>query len=106
MLIRIQIVPKIVGFFEMAGLVNLRFTIGITTAACQEHPPIMETNVIDQGELIVRYCLLKCPKEIIGGGHQQCTVLYRVLLITAQRGRFIFLRNTIKPFNERVDFRG
>ena len=53
----------------MSGFINLRFPICITAAAGQKHTSVMETNVIDNGKLIVRYGLFKCPEIVIGRGH-------------------------------------
>ena len=85
----------------MSGFINLRLAVCITAAAGQKHPPVMEADVIDNGKLIVRYGLLKCPEKVVGRCHQQGAVPDGILLIPPQRGIRIFFRDTIKVLNER-----
>ena len=38
----------------MVGFVDLRFAIGIATAARQQHAPVMEADIVHNGKLIVK----------------------------------------------------
>lgn len=62
----------------------------------------MESDVVDKGKLIVRNRLLKCPEEIVSGGHQQGAVFGGVFLIPSQRRVGIFLCDAIKALDQRL----
>lgn len=91
---------KIISSLQMPGLFDLRASVGIAAAAGQQHPLIMEADVIDYGKLIIGHRLLKGPEKIISCGHEQRTVPDGIFFIPAQRRIRILLRNAVKAFNE------
>lgn len=53
----------------MFCLIDLRLPVGVTAAASQQHPFVMETDVVDEGKLIIGYRLVKGPEEVIRRRH-------------------------------------
>lgn len=94
---------KFVCCCQMAGLINLHFTVCITAATGKDHPPVAEPDVINQSELIISRCLLKCPKKVIRRGHEQRTVLDGILLIPPKRWVRVLLGNAVESLNKGFD---
>ena len=90
----------------MIGFSDVRQSISIAAATSQNHAPVMKSNVVNDSKFIIGNCLLESPEEIIGGSHQQGTVVNRVLFIPAKRWIRIFFGNAIESFDERLDWGG
>ena len=88
----------------MICVFDIRLSISISAATSQKHPLISKSNIIHDCKLIVGYCLLKCPKEIISRCHKQSGVLHRELFISAIGRFFIFLSNAVKTLYKRLEF--
>ena len=88
----------------MIRLVDLRFPVGVTATASQEHSSVVEADIVDQRKLIVGHRLLKGPEKIVGRCHQQGAVLHWVPLIAAKGWFRILLGDAVKSLNERFDF--
>ena len=99
----VDIFAEQVRFFQMRSLVDLRLSVGITAAASQQHPPVVEADVVDDGKPVIGYRLLKGPEEVVRRRHQQGAVLHGILLVASQRRVGIFLRDAVEPFDKRLD---
>ena len=98
--------PEFIGFRQVRGLVNLRFSICGAASACEEHPFVVKSDVMNDCKPVVGYHLLIGPEIVVCGGHKQGRVFDGIFLVPAQGWMGIFLRNAIEPFNECFDLGG
>ena len=94
---------ELICSFQMLCFGDLRLTIRISTSAGEQHPVIMESNIVYQSELIIGDCLLECPKEIVRRCHKQSAVFDGIFFISTQRRVWIFLCDTVKSLNKCLD---
>lgn len=84
----------------MLGFSYLGGAVGVAAAAGQERAFVVETDVVDQGIVIVGEGLLEGPEIIICGSHEQGAVVYGVLFIAAVGWILVFFCQAVEALDE------